>query len=74
MVGFGIAHLLSTPIYTLTQNQLAQVYVDTQGLFARLNAFKRVVTHRDYCHERFNAFVQLTFSMILLRRLRAFMK
>ena len=31
MVGFGIAHLLSTPICTLTQNQLAQVYVDTQG-------------------------------------------
>jgi len=32
VVGFGIAHLLGTPIYTLTQNQLAQVYVDTQGI------------------------------------------
>jgi len=31
VAGFGIANLLSTLIYTLTQNQLAQVYVDTQG-------------------------------------------
>jgi hypothetical protein len=28
---FGISLLLSAPIYTLTQIQLAQVYVDTQG-------------------------------------------
>jgi hypothetical protein len=28
---FGISILLSAPIYTLTQIQLAQVYVDTQG-------------------------------------------
>jgi hypothetical protein len=32
---FGISILLSAPIYTLTQNQLAQVYVDTQGLRQR---------------------------------------
>jgi hypothetical protein len=32
VAGFGIANLLSTLIYTLTQNQLAQVYVDTQGI------------------------------------------
>jgi hypothetical protein len=29
---FGISLLLSAPIYTLTQIQLAQVYVDTQGI------------------------------------------
>jgi hypothetical protein len=28
---FGISILLSAPTYTLTQIQLAQVYVDTQG-------------------------------------------
>lgn len=32
MADFGISLLLSAPIYTLTQIQLAQVYVDTQGL------------------------------------------
>ncbi len=31
MADFGISLLLSAPIYTLTQIQLAQVYVDTQG-------------------------------------------
>lgn len=34
VAGFGIADLLSTLIYTLTQNQLAQVCVDTQGVLA----------------------------------------
>jgi hypothetical protein len=29
---FGISILLSAPTYTLTQIQLAQVYVDTQGI------------------------------------------
>jgi hypothetical protein len=32
---FGISILLSAPTYTLTQIQLAQVYVDTQGPVAR---------------------------------------
>ncbi len=32
MADFGFSLLLSAPIYTLTQIQLAQVYVDTQGL------------------------------------------
>ena len=31
---FGISILLSAPTYTLTQIQLAQVYVDTQGSLA----------------------------------------
>lgn len=34
VAGFGIADFLSTLIYTLTQNQLAQVCVDTQGVLA----------------------------------------
>jgi transposase len=45
-----------------------------ERLFAWLNAFKRVITRWDRCHERFTAFVHLAFSMILLRRLLAFMK
>ena len=45
-----------------------------ERLFAWLNAFKRVITRWDRCHERFTAFVHLAFSMILLRRVQAFMK
>lgn len=43
-------------------------------LFAWLNKFKRVITRWDRCHERFTAFVHLACSMILLRRVQAFMK
>jgi len=45
-----------------------------ERLFAWLNKFKRVITRWDRCHERFTAFVHLAFSMILLRRIRVFMK
>ena len=45
-----------------------------ERLFAWLNKFKRVITRWDRCHERFTAFVHLAFSMILLRRVLAFMK
>lgn len=45
-----------------------------ERLFAWLNAFKRVITRWDRCHERFTAFVHLAFSMILLRRVLTFMK
>ncbi len=39
---FGISLLLSASIYTLTQIQLAQVYVDTKGLWAILLAQKNI--------------------------------
>ena len=45
-----------------------------ERLFAWLNKYKRVITRWDRCHERFTAFVHLAFSMILLRRVQAFMK
>lgn len=38
MADFGISILLSAPTYTLTQIQLAQVYVDTQGFSAEFKA------------------------------------
>jgi transposase len=42
-------------------------------LLAWLNKYKRVLTRWDRWHERYTAFVHLAFSMILLRRVRAFM-
>jgi hypothetical protein len=42
---FGISILLSAPTYTLTQIQLAQVYVDTQGVD---------VLNHDLSGQRFN--------------------
>lgn len=45
-----------------------------ERLFAWLNKYKRVITRWDRCHERFTAFVHLAFSLILLRRVLAFMK
>lgn len=45
-----------------------------ERLFAWLNKYKRVITRWDRCHERFTAFVHLALSMILLRRVQAFMK
>lgn len=45
-----------------------------ERLFAWLNKYKRVITRWDRCHERFAAFVHLALSLILLRRVQAFMK
>jgi transposase len=45
-----------------------------ERLFAWLNKYKRVITRWDRCHERFTAFVHLALSMILMRRVQAFMK
>jgi transposase len=45
-----------------------------ERLFAWLNAYKRILTRWDRCHERFTAFVHLSFSIILMRKLFRFMK
>jgi transposase len=45
-----------------------------ERLFAWLNKYKRVLTRWDRCHKRFTAFVHLALSMILMRRVQAFMK
>lgn len=39
-----------------------------ERLFAWLNTFKRTMARWDRFHQHFTAFVQLAFSMILLRR------
>ena len=39
-----------------------------EGLFAWLNAFKRVLTRWDRCAHRYTVFVHLAFPIILLRR------
>jgi transposase len=39
-----------------------------ERLFAWLNKFRRILTRWEFDHHRFTGFVQLAFSMILLRR------
>jgi len=41
---------------------------------AWMNKYKRTLIRWDRCHERFTAFVQLAFSMIIMCRLMRFMK
>jgi hypothetical protein len=44
---FGISILLSAPTYTLTQIQLAQVYVDTQGPGSPFGVEQFKLSHKE---------------------------